>query len=114
MVHGVPIIVWDSHKNKHRKVYPILVFAFADTPARRSWALTTGHTGFRGCDKCGLIGFRQVTEEVTLKWTAFAGYCNKCRAVVLPPGSEVHPELAYPCPGNSVVCAAMLAQRLRH
>lgn len=76
-VSGEPIKVWDSYRRQYREVFPILVFAFADTPARRGWALTTGHTGFRGCDKCGIRGVRTLSSGVKLNFTAFCGYCEK-------------------------------------
>lgn len=80
---GKPIRVWDSHKKKWRQVYPIFLFAFADTPARRMWALTTGHTGNRGCDKCGLRGLRLLPDGFKLGWSAWAGFCSPCEAMIL-------------------------------
>lgn len=89
LVRGAPIRVWDSHRKKYRLVFPVLVFAFADTPARRSWALTIGHTGFRGCDKCSIKGIRKLPDGTTLGWTAFCGYYRECHAAVLEEGAKV-------------------------
>lgn len=88
-VKGTPIRVWDSHRNSWRYVYPILVFAFADTPARRRWALTTGHTGKSGCDKCGIRGFRLLPSGIELNWTAFMGYSSPCPVLLFDAESKV-------------------------
>jgi hypothetical protein len=55
--------VWDSFRQRRRKIVPILTLAFADTPARRAWNLTCGHCGRSGCDKCGIRGTRVVDED---------------------------------------------------
>ena len=89
VVRGAPITVWDSHRQVERKVFPILVFAFADTPARRTWALTTGHSGNSGCDKCFIRGVRELPDGTPLGWSAFCGYYRECPAVYLEPDPVV-------------------------
>ena len=90
-VRGDPIEVYDSYRKKLRKVFPVFVFAFADTPARRSWNLTIGATGFSGCDKCGIRGTRSLPDDVEIGWTAFIGYKRPCEAVVLNADKKVSP-----------------------
>lgn len=88
-IRGNPIMVWDSFRKRWRKVFPVLVFAYADTPARRGWAMTTGHTGKSGCDKCGIRGVRKLPGGIVLTWTAFAGYFGKCPALLFGAKSKV-------------------------
>lgn len=95
VVRGAPITVWDSHRQVERKVFPILVFAFADTPARRSWALTTGHSGNSGCDKCFIRGVRELPDGTPLRWSAFCGYYRECPAVYLEPDPVVSLSACY-------------------
>lgn len=52
VVKGTPIIVWGSWTRAHRPIFPVLAFAFQDTPWRSMWALTSGHSGASGCDFC--------------------------------------------------------------
>ena len=68
------ILVWDSHRQTTRRVLPLLVLAFADTPARRAWALTCGHTGRSGCDKCGVRSVRQGPHGEVYSSACFGGY----------------------------------------
>lgn len=71
---GKGVEVWDSHRKQHRTVLPILVVAYADTPARRGWALTCGHTSRSGCDKCGLRSTRVLPNGDPISFSAFLGY----------------------------------------
>ena len=73
----------DSHRNVDREVYPVLVFAFADTPARRGWALTCGHSGRSGCDKCGIRGVKILPSGQELSSVSFLGYCEPAPALYL-------------------------------
>lgn len=73
-VTGEPITVFDAHRRVYRKVYPVLVFAYADTPARRGWLLTCGASGRSGCDKCGIRGVRTLSDGTALTATRFLGY----------------------------------------
>lgn len=81
-VTGKPVKVWDSYRDMYRYVHPVLVFAYADTPARRSWLLGCGHTGRSGCDKCGIRGVRELTSGVPLGNTCFLGYSGSTLALV--------------------------------
>lgn len=94
---GQTITVWDSHRGQHRRVSPVLAFAYADTPARRGWALTTGHTSRSGCDKCGLRSTRVLHNGDIVPFSAFTGYTAPAAAVaydedkaVCPP-APIHP-----------------------
>lgn len=116
-ITGAPIKVWDSHRKKWRSVFPVLVFAYADTPARRGWALTTGHTGRSGCDKCGIRGIRILPGGIQLNWTAFAGFHHPCPAMVFYPQPKVSlfsPSLTVSCSVASPVHVALRHVPLRH
>lgn len=78
------------------------MFAFADTPARRSWNLTVGNTGARGCDKCGIIGTRVLSDGSELNWTAFLGYSEPCTASVLMADKTVGRHSLYTSPAELV------------
>lgn len=79
-VTGCPIEVFDCHRRRNRYVYPIFVFAFADTPARRGWLLTTGHTSKSGCDRCGLVSTRTLPCGTQIGFNGFTGYTAPTRA----------------------------------
>lgn len=56
----------------------MIILAFADTPARRSWAMTCGHSGRSGCDKCFIRGdVREGQRHVT-----FGGYVDAAPAAL--------------------------------
>jgi len=89
MLRGEPIEVWDPHRQRHRRVVPLLVAAFADTPARRAWALTTGHTCRSGCDKCGLRSTRLLPDGTGINFSAFLGYAALTNALVYDETTKV-------------------------
>lgn len=66
--------VWDCQRNGYRRVLPILVVAYADTPARRGWLLSCGATCRSGCDKCGIRSTRTLPNGEKLSFSAFLGY----------------------------------------
>ena len=55
---------------------PVLLLAFADTPQRRAWALTCGHSGRTGCDKCGLRASRFGADGFAYNNNCFRGYAD--------------------------------------
>jgi hypothetical protein len=69
-----PVVVWDAHRQKHRKVTPVLTLAHADTPARAKWALTCGHASRTGCDKCGLRSCRTLADGTPVSYAVYRGY----------------------------------------
>lgn len=81
-VEGSCIKVWDSHRNVYRFVKPVVVVAYADTPARRGWALTCGHTSRSGCDKCGLRSTRTMFDGTETPTNVFTGYIANAKALV--------------------------------
>lgn len=88
-IRGTPIKVFDSYRRCHREVFPIFVLAFADTPARRGWLLSTGHTSRSGCDKCGIRSVRKLPGGGTLDFNGFAGYTAAVPAKVYDSDDEV-------------------------
>ena len=88
-MNGTPIKVFDSFRRVWRWVYPVLVFAYADTPARRAWALTCGHTGRSGCDKCGIRGVRVLPSGEIVSFTVFVGYAGPTAAMVYDEAKHV-------------------------
>lgn len=82
-VTGDAFTIWDSFRQRERRVHPVLMFAFADTPARRCWALTCGHSGRSGCDKCGIRGTKDPSAgEDDSNPTVFAGYSRDTPALL--------------------------------
>lgn len=88
---GETIKVWDCYRNRYRQVAPVLAYAYADTPARRGWALTSGHTSRSGCDKCGLRSTRVLPNGDTITSSAFCGYTAPATALVYDEDEQVHP-----------------------
>ena len=78
---GNAITVYDIYVGEYKEVHPRLVYAVADTPARRGWALTTGHTSLSGCDKCGLRSTRELPSGDLVQFSAFAGYRDPAPAL---------------------------------
>lgn len=79
-VEGDAIEFFDIHRQKTRKVFPIFVFAFADTPARRGWLLTTGHNSKSGCDKCGLRSTKTLPNGAPIGFPGFTAYTAPAEA----------------------------------
>lgn len=88
-VIGETVRAWDAYRNRYRQVAPVLTYAYADTPARRGWALTTGHTSRSGCDKCGLRSTRVLPTGETVNFSAFCGYTAPATALVYDEDREV-------------------------
>lgn len=88
-VVGKTVKVWDAYRNQYRQVAPVLAAAYADTPARRGWALATGHTGRSGCDKCGLRSTRLLPSGDTVGFGAFCGYSAPATALVYDEDKQV-------------------------
>ena len=85
---GAPVTVYDSYRDVQRRVFPILVFAYADTPARRGWLLTCGASGRSGCDKCGTRGVRVLWDGTPLSTTRFLGFKGPTAALKLCPAPK--------------------------
>jgi hypothetical protein len=78
-----PVVVWDAHRKKLRKVTPVLTLAHADTPARAKWALTCGHASRTGCDKCGLRSCRTLADGTPVNYAVYRGYIAPAPACTL-------------------------------
>jgi hypothetical protein len=48
---------------------------------RRAWALTCGHSGRTGCDKCGLRSTRRVPDGTEYSSNCFGGYSARAPTV---------------------------------
>lgn len=91
VVRGNPIRVYDSYRKRFRDVFPVFACAFADTPARRGWLLTTGHTSQSGCDRCGLRSVRTLPCGTPLDFNGFTGYTHPELARVFNKDTNVRP-----------------------
>lgn len=68
--------VYDVYRKRYRSVVPVFALAFADTPFRAAWALTCGHSGRSGCDKCALRSTRGATDGEQYTHNVFGGYTD--------------------------------------
>ena len=69
-------------ETQFRKVVPLLVMAFADTPARATWALTCGHSGRSGCDKCSMPSTRTLADGTIIHYNIYRAYIAAVLAYV--------------------------------
>lgn len=92
-VHGSGIRVWDPFRQRVREVFPVFMFAIADTPARKCWLLTTSHNSRSGCDKCGIRSGRELPGGYITGYQAFAGYGEKTTAV----DYDADKQVMFPC-----------------
>ena len=72
----------ESGEIHFRKVVPLLVMAFADTPARATWALTCGHSGRSGCDKCFMPSTRMLADGTQIHFNIYRAYVDAVLAYV--------------------------------
>lgn len=121
-MEGNSISVWDSHAGKSKQVYPVLVYAFGDTPARRGWLLGTSHVSRSGCDRCGVRSVRELPSGIPTMSSAFAGYkdpapalkwnlasrvCGVSSPICTQCGTEICGDIWLTMPSRIVYCISL-------